>query len=155
MTTERMTADEQADRAINAMMATVIGTAAIPTYVNWAITATAMGTGVVAIGLCYGVELTRDEAWHLIKQFFSAASFWFLGMVIGTRILSLIMTSTGIGYFGAVALDASVSAAIAYAIGSCSKAYFKGVKNKEQLGKLFRERFKVAKEGLATKQVNS
>lgn len=149
MSNEQLSADEKAARAINLMIGGVVGTAAIPTYINWATTATAMGTGVIAIGLCYGVQLNRDEAWHLIKQFFSAASFWFLGMVVGSRILSAIMTATGFGYFGAVVLDASVSAAIAYAIGSCSKAYFKGLKNKEQLGRLFREQFNKAKQDLA------
>ena len=149
MSEEQLSADEKADRVINGMIAAVIGTSVIPTYVNWSATATAMGAGVIGIGLCYGVELSRDEAWHLVKQFFSAASCWFLGMVVGSRILSAIMTATGFGYFGAVALDATVSAALAYAIGSCSKAYFKGMKNKEQLGRLFREQFNKAKQDLA------
>jgi uncharacterized protein (DUF697 family) len=140
-----MTPDEKANVAIGTMVGAVIGTSIIPAYVNWAITATAMGAGVVAIGLCYGVELTTDEAWHLVKQFIHAAGFWFMGMIVGTRILSMILTSTGIGYFGAVALDATVSGALAYAIGEASKAYFKGVTNKKVLGNVMRDKFKVHK----------
>ena len=68
-------ADQKADTAIMIMIDSVIVTAVIPTYVNWAVTAAAMGTGVVAIGLCYGVSLTKDEAWHLIKQFISAGGY--------------------------------------------------------------------------------
>ncbi len=140
-----MTPDDKADAAIATMVGTVIGAAIIPAYVNWAITATAMGTGVVAIGICYGVELTKDEAWHLVKQFMSAAGFWFVGVLVGTRILSMILTSTGIGYAGAVVLDATVSAALAYAIGEASKAYFKGVRDKKVLGDRLRSAFKAQK----------
>ena len=138
-------ADRKADQRINTMIGTVVATSALPTQVNWATTASAMGAGVISIGLCYEVKLNRDEAWHLIKQFFSAAGFWFLGMAVGSRILSLIFATTGVGYLGAVFLDATVSSAIAYAIGACAKAYFKGVKNIDELGKIFRERFRTAK----------
>lgn len=140
-----MTADEKADAAIKTMIATVIGTAAIPAYVNWAATAAAMGAGVVSIGLCYGVKLNKDEAWHLVKQFILAGGFWFAGMILGSRILSMILTSTGIGYFGAVAMDAAVSAALAYAIGESAKAYFKGTRDKAELGKILRRKFTSAK----------
>jgi uncharacterized protein (DUF697 family) len=148
-----MTPDEKADAAITTMIAAVVGTSVIPAYVNWAVTATAMGTGVVAIGLSYGVELTKDEAWHLVKQFIGAAGFWFMGMVIGSRILSMILTSTGIGYFGAVALDATVSGALAYAIGEASKAYFKGVRDKKVLGDRVRNAFKAQKAKLDQQKV--
>ena len=66
-------ADEKADGVIETMVVAVLGTSVIPAYVNWSITASAMGTGVVAIGLCYGVKLTREEAWKLIRKFVHAA----------------------------------------------------------------------------------
>jgi len=134
-------ADVQADVAIGTMVATVVGTALVPAYVNWALTATAMGTGVIAIGLCYDVKLTKDEAWKLVKQFIFAAGSWFLAMNIGAKILAALIESTGLGYGVAVALDAAVSAATAYAIGKTAKAYFKGERNQKELGKLFRESF--------------
>lgn len=140
-----MTPDEKADTAIKTMIGTVIGTSVIPAYVNWAATAAAMGTGVVAIGMCYDVKLNKDEAWQLIKQFITAGGLWFAGMILGSRILSMIITSTGIGYFGAVAMDATVSAGLAYAIGESAKAYFKGTRDKKELGRILRSKFKVGK----------
>jgi uncharacterized protein (DUF697 family) len=140
-----MTADEKADGVINTMVVTVVGTAVIPAYVNWAATAAAMGSGVVMIGVCYNITLSREEAWHLVKQFIGAAGFWFLGMAVGSKILSMILTSTGVGYFGAVAMDAAVSGAIAYAIGASAKAYFKGTRSSKELGEIFRKNFKSSK----------
>lgn len=146
------TQDEKADAAIGTMIAAVIGTSIIPAHVNWAITATAMGSGVIAIGLCYGISLTKDEAWHLIKEFVKASGLWFAGMVIGTRILSVLITTTGVGYLGAVAMDATVSAALAYAIGESSKAYFKGTRDKKQLGAIMRNTFHARKAALDSRQ---
>ena len=42
--------DQDADVAIKTMMAAVVGTAEIPAHMNWALTASAMGAGAVAIG---------------------------------------------------------------------------------------------------------
>lgn len=42
--------DQDADVAIKTMMAAVVGTAVVPAHVNWALTASAMGAGAVAIG---------------------------------------------------------------------------------------------------------
>ena len=60
--------DQDADVAIKTMMAAVVGTAVVPAHVNWALTASAMGAGAVAIGKCYGVQLTKDEGWKFVKQ---------------------------------------------------------------------------------------
>lgn len=130
------------------MVATVVGTAAIPAHVNWSLTATAMGAGVVAIGLIYDVQLTKEEGWKLVRQFFLGAGLWFVTMNVGSKILTAIMESTGIGYLGGVALDGAISAASAWAIGACAKEYFrrdylgKSKPTKEELGEIFREAFK-------------
>lgn len=140
--------DEQADDAIRTMVATVVGTAAIPAHVNWSLTATAMGAGVVAIGLIYDVQLTKEEGWKLVRQFFLGAGFWFVTMNVGSKILTAIMESTGFGYLGGVALDGAISAASAWAVGACAKEYFrrdflgKSKPTKEELGEIFREAFK-------------
>lgn len=140
--------DEQADDAIRTMVATVVGTAAIPAHVNWSLTATAMGAGVVAIGLIYDVQLTKEEGWKLVRQFFLGAGFWFVTMNVGSKILTAIMESTGFGYLGGVALDGAISAASAWAIGACAKEYFrrdflgKSKPTKKELGEIFREAFK-------------
>ncbi len=148
MTTSIDVCNDNADNAIKVMMTTVAGTALLPAHVNWAFTASAMGAGVVAIGLCYGVQLTKDEGWKLVKQFILSAGFWFLSMNVGSKIISALMESTGIGYGVGVAIDAATSAAFAWAIGATSKEYFKkeylgnSKLSKEELGKIFREAFK-------------
>ncbi|MBQ0142555.1 MAG: DUF697 domain-containing protein [Prevotellaceae bacterium] len=148
MATSISICNENADKAIKTMMATVVGTALVPAHVNWALTASAMGAGVVAIGLCYDIKLTKDEGWKLVKQFILSAGFWFLSMNIGSKILSALMESTGLGYGAGVAMDAASSAAFAWAIGSTAKEYFqreyqgKSKLSKEELGDIFRKAFK-------------
>ena len=140
--------NENADKAIAGMMATVVGTALVPAHVNWALTASAMGTGVVAIGLCYDIKLSKDEGWKLVKQFIMSAGFWFLSMNVGSKILSALMETTGIGYGAGVAIDAATSAAFAWAIGATAKEYFqreylgKVKLSKDELGEIFRKAFK-------------
>ncbi len=128
----------KADAAIAAMVASVIATALVPAQVNWALTASLMSTGVCAIGLCYGVELSKGEAWMLIRQFVAAAGSWFVGMSVGSRLFFALVSSTGIGYAAAVVLDASASAALAFGIGACSKAWFEGERDRQRLGDLLR-----------------
>jgi len=138
--------DKAADDAINIMVTAAVGGAIIPAHVNWVVACSAMGIGVVSIGRTYGVQLNKDEAWKLIVQFIRSAGLTWAGLVLGSKIISIILASTGLGYIGAVALDAAVSGAVAYAVGSCAKAYFKGERNKEKLGSLFRTSFESAKE---------
>ena len=130
--------NENADKAIAGMMATVVGTALVP----------AMGAGVVAIGLCYDIKLSKDEGWKLVKQFIMSAGFWFLSMNVGSKIISALMETTGIGYGAGVAIDAATSAAFAWAIGATAKEYFqreylgKVKLSKDELGEIFRKAFK-------------
>jgi uncharacterized protein (DUF697 family) len=138
-------ADDCADKVIVGMVGGAVGAAVIPAHVNWAVFASAMGAGVIGIGRCFGVQLNKEEAWQLVKQFVYAAGFAFLGVAVGSKILAAILSSTGIGHVGAVALDAAISSALAYAIGESAKAYFKGVKDKKELGRIFREAFKKKK----------
>lgn len=151
MTKSVYVCDNDADVAIKTMMAAVVGTAMVPAHVNWALTASAMGAGAVAIGKCYGVQLTKDEGWKFVKQFVLSAGLWFLSMNVGSKILSVLIESTGIGYGVGVALDAATSAAFAWAIGSTAKEYFrneylgKQKLTKEELGEIFRKAFRDGK----------
>ena len=72
--------DKNADIAIKAMIAATVGAAMIPAHVNWAFMATILGGGVVSIGLCYGVQLTKEEGWKLVQQFFVAAGTLFVAL---------------------------------------------------------------------------
>ena len=138
---KRTQQDENADKAIKAMITAAVGTAVVPVYVNWALTASVLGSGVVAIGLCYGVELTKDEAWKLVKQFIVAAGTFFVAANLGSKFIAMVLQTTGVGYGVGFALDATMSAAVAYAIGETAKEYFKGERKMKRIGKTFRNSF--------------
>ncbi len=138
---KELTPDEQADNVINKMIGAMASTALMQ-GISLPLVMGAMGTGVVAIGRCYGTELNRDEAWQLIKQFFHAAGLCYVGWILGGRILTMIIAATGAGYIAAVTIDATASASLGYAIGAASKAYFKGERNKKALGAAMRKKFK-------------
>lgn len=122
---ELAVADEKADTCIATMVGGIVAGALVPAHVNWAVTASAMGAGCVAIGNCYGFTLDKGEGWALCREFFKGAGFLFLGFTVGSKIFAAIMETTGLGYGAGVALDGVTSAAIAYAIGGASKDYFR------------------------------
>lgn len=136
---DELIADEQADQIINTMIGGMAG-AALVQGISLALVMTAMGTGVVAIGRCYGTEINRDEAWKLIKQFFQAAGFCYIGWILGGRILTAMLAATGAGYAAAVTIDGAANAALGYAIGAASKAYFKGERNNKIIGAVMRQK---------------
>lgn len=139
--------DNDADGAIAAMVTAVVASAVTPAAVNWSLTAAAMGTGCVAIGKIYGITLTHDEAWKLIKQFLLGAGTWFLAMNLGSKFVAFLLQATGLGYGAGVLLDVSISAAVAYAVGACAKDYFrrdllgKTKPTKKELSKIFKDAF--------------
>ena len=138
--------DEKADKAIKVMIISIVGGVIVPAAINWGIVAAAMGTGCVAIGKCYGFNLTRNDGWKLVKQFILGAGFMFVALNVGSKILAIVMQATGMGYAGGVVLDGIISAAQAWAVGGCAKEYFRsqaqGKKaSSEKLKQIFRTRF--------------
>lgn len=117
--------DKQADRTIAIMITGMVGGAIVPAAINWSISMTAMGAGVVAIGHDYGYTLDKEGGADLVKMFFSAAGSTFIAFSVGSKICSSLMQATGGGYLLGVALDVVVSGAQAYAVGGCAKAYFR------------------------------
>jgi uncharacterized protein (DUF697 family) len=138
------TAEQKADAIIKGLMSSGVATAVIPLPLGVPFMAVVAG-GVVGIGTCYGVKLTKDEAWSLIKEFFKAAGLTFMALNVGWLFISAILTFTGAGYPVAVALDATQATAIAYAVGSSAKFYFSGQRSRKELGEMMRESFKEAK----------
>ncbi len=139
--------DNEADEKIAYMIAGMVGGAVVPAAINWTIVVTAMGAGVISIGNCYGFSISKEGGADLVKQFFLSAGTTWLMLNVGAKICTAIIQMTGIGYFGGAAVDAVISAAQAYAVGGCAKAYFrkkyqgKSI-SKEELGKIFKEKFK-------------
>ena len=106
MTSEELArCDENADLAIKVMIGSIVTGAVIPAAINWTVVAAAMGTGCVAIGKCYGFNLTRKDGWKLVKQFILGAGFMFLALNIGSKVIATIAQATGIGYAAGVVLD--------------------------------------------------
>lgn len=139
--------DSEADDRIAMMITGMVGGAVVPAAINWGIVIAAMGAGVVSIGKCYNYSVDKGESADLVKHFFLSAGTTWLMLNVGAKILTCIIQMTGIGYVGGAALDAVISGAQAYAVGGCAKEYFRKKyqgKNisKDELGKLFKERFK-------------
>jgi uncharacterized protein (DUF697 family) len=134
------TPEQKADAVIAGMVSTALGMAVIPVFLQVPFMG-AMATGVVAIGRCYEITLTKNEGWKLVKEFFKAGGYAFMATVVSGKLISLTVFATGIGYPGAVALDAVTGAAIAYALGAAAKAYFSGEKDRQQLGAIMRQAF--------------
>ena len=144
--THKTPQDQKADIAINTMMGSMaVMAATAPAFVNVPFVMGAMASGTVAIGLCYGVKLTRQEAWRLVYQFIMGAGITFIGLNIGTKIFAAILQSTGIGYAPAVGLEVTMATALAWAVGNTAKAYFKGEKDKAELSRILRRQFKLKK----------
>ena len=138
--------DESANGAISFMVSTVVATAVIPAAVNWTLTATALAGGVVKIANAYDISLGKEDGWKLVKQIFIAAGTWWISLNIGGKFITSLLQLTGLGYGAAIAMDAIVSGASAWAIGNAAKAFFKtayqGRKmTDKELGNIFKEEF--------------
>lgn len=146
-----MTEDEKANRIIKRMMAggAVAGGVPVPALVPF------MGVvagGVVAIGSCYGVQLTKGDAWKLIREFFRAAGFTFTAGMVGGHFTTWIISATGLGLPVALALDAAQCTLIAYAVGTAAKHYFKGATSRAELRTVMRDALAEARANLAAQR---
>jgi hypothetical protein len=128
-----MTPDQKADRIIAGMVSTGVATAVVPLPLGIPFMGAVAG-GVVAIGACYSVSLSKDEAWKLIREFFKAAGFTFFALNVGWQFITWIMYATGAGAPVAMALDTTQCVAIAYAVGEAAKFYFSKQAFNRQLG---------------------
>jgi uncharacterized protein (DUF697 family) len=145
-----MTPDEKADRIVKGLVVTgaAAGGIPVPLLVPFMVS---MAGGVVAIGACYGVSLTKDEAWKLIREFFKAAGFAFMATQVGGLVIGTVMAMTGFGYPVALAMDAAQCAVIAYAIGAAAKHYFKHDQSLSGIRGVIREATRAAKADLVRK----
>lgn len=134
------TSEEKADAIIAGMISAGVTMAAVPVMLQVPFMGVLAG-GVVGIGTSYGVTLTKAEGRKLVKEFFKAAGFTYAATIVGGKLISVAVAVTGIGYPGAVALDAVTSAAEAYAVGAAAKHYFAGDKSRRELGAVMRNAF--------------
>lgn len=145
-------AEEKSDKIIKGMMATAVTMAVIPAPLGVPFLAV-VATGVVGIGTCYGVELNKEDAWKLIREFFRAAGVTFMALNVGGLLVSSLVTVTGAGYPVAAALDAAQGTAIAYAVGHAAKYYFSQQENRREmtsamrreLGEIMRSKYRQGK----------
>lgn len=143
-----MTPDERADQIIKGMASTGVAVGLIPLPLGVPFMGV-VGAGVVAIGRNYGVELTKDEAWKLVREFCKAAGMTYMATLVGWQFITALGKATGFGYPVAAALDATQAAIIAYAVGAAAKAYFKGERNKKVLGAVLRDGAREVKQAKA------
>ena len=116
-----------------------------------------MGTvagGVVAIGTCYGVGLSRDEPRKLIREFFKAAGFVWTSAFVGTQFLAWIATATGVGIPVMIALETAEASLIAYVVGTAAKHYFKGQRSRDQIRTVMRSAMSEGRAKFSSKAVD-
>jgi uncharacterized protein (DUF697 family) len=136
-----LTADEKADKIITGLMGTAVAGALIPLPLAVPFMAAVAG-GVVAIGTCYGVTLTKNDAWKLVREFFKAAGLTWTAINVGSVFISSVLYATGAGAPVAITMDVVQSTAIAYAVGQAAKHYFKGNRSRDELGARMRDAFR-------------
>jgi len=116
--------DKKADLAISAMMAAAIGIGFAPVMMDMVTVSAAMGAGVVAISKCYDLQLTKDDAAELIKQFFKAAGTSYSIMFMGVKITNSLLKSNPVTYLPFMIADAVVCGAASFAVGTTAKNFF-------------------------------
>ena len=97
-----------------------------------------MGIGIVRIGRVYRAALTKQEAIKLIVQFLQAAGISYASIFVFVQIFSGVAKTAVIGYPAGAAIEASFNAGVMYALGITAKAYFRGERRKDELGKILR-----------------
>ena len=98
---------------------------AAPVVVNWTAAVPLIVVCVCDIGKTYGFTISKDEAVHFIRQCFAGAGLLFVATNLAFKLAAGLLEATGIGYAWGFALDASITTAAAYAIGSSAKLYFR------------------------------
>ncbi|MCR5662089.1 MAG: DUF697 domain-containing protein [bacterium] len=139
--------DRRADDVIAGMVSSMTAGALAPAAINWVIVMSAMGAGVMSIGSCYTIKISKEEAADLIKQFFLSAGLTWCMLNVGAKICAAVFEATGFAYAPVVVADAVLSASQAFAIGSCAKAYFRkkyqgGDITDAELGQILKRKFK-------------
>ena len=115
---------QKADKAVMAMTLTGVGIGFAPVGIDIAAFMALMGTGVVSIGACYGLELNKEEAGELIKHFFKAAGLTLSMVMVGSKLVYSLMKSNPVTYLPFMIADAVIDGTTAYAVGSTSRNYF-------------------------------
>lgn len=116
--------EENADKAITTMTVGAVGIGFAPVFVDVTALMIGLGVGVVAIGKCYDLKLTKDDAGDLIKQFFKAAGLTYSMIFAGQKITTSLLKSNPVSYIPSMIADAAMCGSIAFAVGSTSKRYF-------------------------------
>lgn len=136
----RDTADQKADNIIDQTVISIAFTAFLPAAVNWAIMDGIFVYAILRIARVYGASLNKEEAGKLLTQLVLTSGTLFVVAGVGSKIISAAFQATGAGAPAGIAIDFSVSAAMAYAIGIATKAYFRGEPAKE-IRKIMRSAF--------------
>ncbi|MBR5287438.1 MAG: DUF697 domain-containing protein [Clostridia bacterium] len=143
--------DRKADLAVNAMMVAAVGLGVVPILLDMVAVSAAMGAGVIAIANCYDLQLTKDDAADLIKQFFKAAGTSYSIMFMGVKITNSLLKSNPVTYVPFLIADGVVCGAAAFAVGMTAKNFFhrraQGKKaTKEEMKQWMKEGQKMGKE---------
>jgi uncharacterized protein (DUF697 family) len=120
----RESADSRADRIIVEMMISVAAASTLTTAGGSWLQTGIVAVGIVRIARVYGVSLTRQEAGKFAVEALTMYGFYGIVGVLGGKALATAIEVTGVGLVGGMALDAGLTAAVAFALGQVAKAYF-------------------------------
>lgn len=117
--------NDAADKAILTMTLAGVGIGFAPVMLDIAMFMTEAGIGVVAVGKCYNMKLSKEDAGDLIRQFLRAAGLAYSMVFTCEKLGSSALKSNPVSYIPAMIADAVMCGSISFAIGSTSKRYFK------------------------------
>lgn len=126
-------ADEKADNIIKGMACGTTVIATMPPVVDVAVYAAAVAGSVMAIGSCYGVDISKGDAKKLVIEFLSFGGFTFAA----GKFIAGFLKATGVAYALGGVIDAALYSTLSVAVGYTAKSYFKGERNPEKLKAIF------------------
>jgi uncharacterized protein (DUF697 family) len=145
--------EEKADAIIWANVLANAGTAILPLGTSVVVFIGLNSTMIIALGLLYGYNLSKEQAAALIKQILLAVgTTWALGMIsmkLGFEIGKVLGLGTGgVGTAVACGADAVMSSGLSYALGYTALKYFKNgcELDKEAMREIFKAKFAEGKE---------
>jgi uncharacterized protein (DUF697 family) len=146
---------QAADKRADAVIAQTTGACALAAFAPTVsfILETGIGvTGIIRIARIYGVSLTRQEASKFLKEMLFALGAWQAMAIIGEKVFTSAVETTGVGAVGAMAIDSVITAAEAVAACTAAKLYFGSSMNKGDLRRLVRASFRQARKQLRNKE---
>ena len=145
----------RAEKAIWAAVATSAGMGVVPFGINIGFFLAVSSGLVIYLGELYGYTYTKHDAAALIVRLFKACGWTWTASTFGLKFMAEVLKGAGVITMGGatpvgMALDATLSGAITYAIGFTTLRYLEQNRNlsAEEIRREFQVRFKEGRDAL-------